>query len=140
MKIQPKESFQQLGTQTKLVAGQTYDATHATNQPDWEAKGLIFVQPDGMLLAKGDYTITDRADTIEVSFELTDTFGGEANYSWVRRHTLTIPRNLSDRALVRRAKAWAGWTGLRCKVSNYGDQIDIRPQGICNVLFIGTIY
>lgn len=79
-------------------------------------------------------------ETIEVSLELTDTFGGEANYSWVRRHTLTIPRNLSDRALVRRAKAWASWSGLRCNVSNFGNQIDIRPAGICNVLFISYNY
>lgn len=72
------------------------------------------------------------------SLELTDTFGGESNYSWVRRCGITInpPHKDTTRALVRQAKAWAGWTGMRCRVSEYSDTIDIRPVGICQVLFI----
>ena len=75
---------------------------------------------------------------MQIQFEKTDTFAGEANYSWVNRHSLTVPdeESPSDRALIRRAKAWAGWSGLRCKVENYGDQITVRPSGICQVLFI----
>lgn len=73
-------------------------------------------------------------------FEYTDTFGGEANYSWVKREEVQLPSDISDRALVRRAKAWAGLTGCRCTVSNYGDMIDIRPAGSCTVLFVSTIY
>jgi hypothetical protein len=33
--------------------------------------------------------------------EITDTFGGEANYSWVHRHTLNLPDGASDRAIVK---------------------------------------
>lgn len=75
-----------------------------------------------------------------IQFEYTDAFGGEANYSWVEREELQLPASISDRALVRRAKAWAGLTGCRCTVSNYGDLIDIRPRGSCTVLFVSTVY
>lgn len=73
-------------------------------------------------------------------FEATDTFGGEANYSWVQRHEEQLPENISDRALVRRAKAWAGITGLRCRVDNFGDTIAIYPSGMCQVVFVTAIY
>ena len=69
-------------------------------------------------------------------FEYTDTFAGEANYSWVKRETVTYDDSPSDRALVRRAKAWAGITGRRCTVENYGDSFTIRPSGRLTVLFI----
>lgn len=68
--------------------------------------------------------------------EITDTFGGEANYSWVRRHTLDASPGITDLALVRRAKRKAEWSGVRCKVSKYADMIEIRPVGMCCVLFI----
>ena len=78
--------------------------------------------------------------TYTVEFEHTDTFGGEANYCWVNRERFEIPRGLSDLALVRRAKKWAGLNGVRCRVSNLGDFIEIRPYQMCQVLFITTIY
>lgn len=71
-----------------------------------------------------------------VQFEKTDTFGGEANYSWVRRHTITIEPGITDLALVRRAKAWAGWSGARCKREKWGDMIVLKPSGLCQILFI----
>lgn len=83
--------------------------------------------------------------------EVTDTFAGEANYSWVKRSTLFMPE-LTDfgydgstnyceankrynRQLVRKVKAFAGWTGLRCIVENHGDMITIRPRNACMVAF-----
>ncbi len=85
--------------------------------------------------------------------EVTDTFGGEANYCWVRRETVPaedVPKAHPGengyleqvrigRYLVRRAKAFAGWTGMRCETSHYGDMIDIRPRGVCQVCFITWI-
>jgi hypothetical protein len=68
--------------------------------------------------------------------EQTDTFGGEANYCWVRRYTIAGGDNVSRRALVRRAKALCGLTGVRCDVSDYGDTIDIRPRGMAQVVFV----
>lgn len=79
-------------------------------------------------------------NTVTVQFEFTDTFGGEANYSWVRRHEAQFPADISDRALVIRAKAWAGLTGVPCRKENLGDLIALYPQGSCTVLFISTIY
>ena len=44
--------------------------------------------------------------------EHTDTFGGEANYSWVQREELTVSDNISDLSLVRAAKSALGLSGL----------------------------
>ena len=67
------------------------------------------------------------------SIEYTDTFSGEANYSWARRYTIQAT---NDRAAIRAAKAAIGITGLRCTKTNYGDLIELRPVGICTILFI----
>jgi hypothetical protein len=73
---------------------------------------------------------------MKVNIEVTDTFGHEANYSWVRRHTLDAPDTLSDYSVVRRAKAAVGWNGKRCVTVKYGDMIELRPYGVCQVCFI----
>jgi len=73
-----------------------------------------------------------------IKFEHTDLFGGECNYSWVRRIEIEDNPKLSNLALVRKAKAWAGLTGLRCNVEKYGDmiRIDATPSGLLHVVFI----
>ena len=86
--------------------------------------------------------------------ECTDTFGGEANYSWVQRASVTMPelihygytgsadgswRKASKtyrRELMRRAKKAMGYTGVRGKVYDDGDIIEFRPHGLCQVMFI----
>lgn len=84
--------------------------------------------------------------------EYTDTFGGEANYAWVRRHSVTMPElthygydggtnyakanKIYERELMRRAKAAVGLTGVRGVSSWHGDQGEFRPYGMCTVLFI----
>jgi hypothetical protein len=67
---------------------------------------------------------------------LTDTFGGEANYSWVKRAQFDAPSGASRLTLVRRAKAWAGLTNAPCEVLDYGDMIQITPRGQCVVMFV----
>ena len=69
--------------------------------------------------------------------EVTDTFGGEANYCWVRRYEFTANSYL---AAVRKAKGLAGWTGIRCEREEYGDQIVLRPRGICQIMFIDCVW
>jgi len=69
-------------------------------------------------------------------FEMTDTFGGEANYSWVRRCSLPLPDSTTDLSLVRKAKRWAGWAGMRATTTKFGDTIEIRPACMSQVLFI----
>ena len=68
--------------------------------------------------------------------EVTDTYGGEANYSWVRRHELRGLEGKSDLAIVRRVKREIGWSGHRCRTEQWGDGIRIVPRGICQVCFI----
>lgn len=85
--------------------------------------------------------------------EYTDTFCGEANYSWVRRdqvsllplerdniYTSTIGVAKKRRAyrmeLMRKAKSAVGITGLRGKSFDHGDMIEFRPYRCCTVLFV----
>lgn len=76
---------------------------------------------------------------MKLNFELTDTFAGEANYSWVRRGQKTLPGYdaPTERGIVKAAKAWAGWTGIYCNKFNHSDGvIELRPRHIAQVLFI----
>jgi hypothetical protein len=69
------------------------------------------------------------------SIEVTDTFSGEANYSWVRRGT--TERN-ARRGLIDAAKELAGWR-CRVRVEDVGDMLTIRPvstAGLCQVAFV----
>lgn len=72
--------------------------------------------------------------------ELTDLFCGEANYSWVRRSEFSLPDGATDRALVTKAKAELGLTGVKCRRTDQGDDIQLRPYGSCTVAFIFPIY
>jgi len=72
--------------------------------------------------------------------EVTDTFGGQANYCWVHRYTLEF--NNEDpptREIVRAAKKAEGWTGMRCDTYDNGDQIEVRPRDMCQVMFINWV-
>lgn len=71
---------------------------------------------------------------MKANWELTDTFAGESNYTWVIRGT--VDGNCSNLAAVRRAKKAIGWNGIRCRVNNFGDMIALYPAGICQVCFI----
>lgn len=55
MKVHPLENYQLLGTSIKLDKTRTYDAVPATNQPNWEERGAVFVE--GVLLNAGEYEI-----------------------------------------------------------------------------------
>lgn len=86
------------------------------------------------------------------SIEYTDTFGGVANYSWIKRDAVTVPdlthygydghdnlpkANKAQRIqLLKKAKAAVGLTGVRGVVTDYGDMIEFRPYRMCTVLFI----
>ena len=86
--------------------------------------------------------------------EYTDTFGGEANYSWVHRAIVWIPEltvygytgstdgsyakanRRAQRVLMRKAKAAVGLTGTRGRTSVMGDGYEFRPYRSCTVLFV----
>jgi hypothetical protein len=69
--------------------------------------------------------------------EVTDTFGGEANYCWVKRGAT---RATSRRGLIAAAKRVAGWTDwCRVKVEDWGDMLVVRPtdtSGVCQIAFV----
>lgn len=94
------------------------------------------------------------ANTYDV--EYTDTFAGEANYSWVRRANVTMPElthygydggtnyaranKVYRRELLKRAKAETGLTGVRGRTFDHGDTIEFRPYRHCTVLFVSARY
>jgi len=84
-------------------------------------------------------TLETTPEEITFDIELTDTFGGEANYCWVRRATLKAPATISDRSLVRRAKEALGLHGPH-KKENMGETIALRPVGACIICFIKPQY
>ena len=57
MVVRPKKNFRHVSWSSieTLDKTQAYMATKATNQPDWKAKGLIFV--GNFLLSKDDYDV-----------------------------------------------------------------------------------
>jgi hypothetical protein len=81
-----------------------------------------------------------KRETYEMDFEVTDTFGGEANYCWVKRETREIECGASKHAISRRLRAFAGFTGLKARVHWYGDMMEIRPYGLCQVAFAHVRY
>jgi hypothetical protein len=86
--------------------------------------------------------------------EYTDTFGGEANYCWVRRAVVYVPElthygytgstdgsyakadRIAQRELMRKAKAAVGLTGVRGRVDSHGDMIEFRPYRCATVMFV----
>ena len=65
--------------------------------------------------------------------EYTDTFGGEANYGWVRRYEVA---GKTDRQVMRRAKAAVGLTGVRGRVSRMCHGFAFYPYGSATVMFV----
>ena len=68
--------------------------------------------------------------------EYTDTFAGQANYSWVRRGSFTTKENATQRQIVTAAKKELGLTGVRCKTFDNGNYFELRPIGHLSVAFI----
>jgi hypothetical protein len=75
---------------------------------------------------------------MKAKVEYTDTFGGESNYSWVDRFSFD-PKDMSDLAIVRKAKKLCNLNGVRGVTNKIGDMIEFRPYKICTVMFI-TFY
>jgi hypothetical protein len=70
---------------------------------------------------------------MKVQIEVTDTFDGQANYSWVIRQE--YEGEYSRLQLVKMARRLAGWTGT-IRTTNYGGMVEVRPYRICQVAFI----
>ena len=72
--------------------------------------------------------------------EVTDLFGGEANYAWVYRYAISIPGGISYLALVRRIKSVTGYSGIRGRTYVSGDSVEIRFPARCVVIFAKVRY
>lgn len=86
------------------------------------------------------------------AYEYTDTYGGEANYCWVRRGKVRVPdlthygydgsngyaraNARQARQVMRLVKAELGLGGVRGARHDYGDTVEFRPYGLATVLFI----
>lgn len=100
---------------------------------------------------------TGKAETMgmhQYQFEYTDTFGGDANYSWVKRGIVSVPElvhygytggadgsySKADKAqmreVMRKIKAEIGLTGVRGTKEDWAGTITFRPYGMATVLFI----
>jgi nitrogen fixation protein len=73
---------------------------------------------------------------MKVNVTQTDTFGGEANYSWANRYEFVINRNASQRNITRKAKALAGMTGVKADTFDYDTGLTIKPRGYNQVIFV----
>jgi hypothetical protein len=73
------------------------------------------------------------------SVEMTDTFGGDANYCWVRRAIIDAPTDATSQTLIRRAKKALGLAPCRHRTQDYGDliRLDLRNNPIC--IFISAL-
>lgn len=69
-----------------------------------------------------------------IQIEYTDTFGGEANYCWVKRWFINM--ELTNRTIIKLAKKLCNLTGIKCRITDMGDCIEIRPIGVCQVIFV----
>ena len=72
--------------------------------------------------------------------EVTDTFSGQANYSWVYRYAISMPGGISYLALVRRIKSVTGYSGIRGHTYVSGDFVEIRFPARCVVIFAKVRY
>jgi hypothetical protein len=64
---------------------------------------------------------------------MTDTFGGEPNYSWVKRYWTRKP--LTERQAIRAAKKAFDMAGVRCSKDLCDDGFTLKPSGACIVVF-----
>lgn len=67
---------------------------------------------------------------------ITDTFGGEPNYGWVNFHQFDVKDTISQRSIVRKAKALANMTGVKADTYDYGDSVTIKPRGYNQIIFV----
>lgn len=76
---------------------------------------------------------------MKIKFEHTDTFGRDANYSWVKRGEVDVPDKATDLQIVRAVKLALGMNGVKCDKEEWNGMIVLRPRRICQIIFIGEM-
>lgn len=108
--------------------------------PDLEAAQAWAVE-DARANGAIHHAVVDMGPATKLMVEVTDTYGGEANYSWVRRHEVWVLSKSPRPMQVRKVKEVAGWTGQRTDNENYGDgEMRLNLRGACQVMFIRPDY
>lgn len=82
------------------------------------------------------YIPQEKEKMMKVVVTQTDTFGGEANYSWANRYEFAIHSEASQRNIVRKAKSLAGMTGVKSDTYDYDMGLTIKPRGYNQVIFV----
>ena len=82
------------------------------------------------------YIPQEKEKMMKVVVTQTDTFGGEANYSWANRYEFAIHKSASQRNIVRKAKSLAGMTGVKSDTYDYDMGLTIKPRGYNQVIFV----
>jgi len=70
---------------------------------------------------------------VKYQVEMTDTFGGQANYSWVKREEFECE---DEKNVVKEAKKSLDIVGLKCYKEVSGEMITLRPSGLNQIIFI----
>ena len=73
---------------------------------------------------------------MKYTIEYTDTFGGEANYSRVKRESFEVEGAVFDNIMVRKLKRMINLSGVNCKREDLGEMIKLTPYGSNTVAFI----
>ena len=71
--------------------------------------------------------------------EMTDTYSGQANYSWLQTASIEAEADASSAKLIRRAKKALGVRTCAHRVSDYGDLIRLDLRNACVVIFISPL-
>lgn len=82
------------------------------------------------------YIPQEKEKMMKVVVTQTDTFCGEANYSWANRYEFAIHKSASQRNIVRKAKSLAGMTGVKSDTYDYDVGLTIKPRGYNQVIFV----
>ena len=75
---------------------------------------------------------------VKFTVEYTDTFGGEANYCWVKRDSFILEADCKDKDVKSFAKDLMGLKGVRGRWEDYGDSYSFRPYRSNTVLFVNV--
>jgi hypothetical protein len=97
---------------------------------------------------KGETMLKVTEVTNLYDVEMTDTFGGEANYDWVKRVVVPVTqstyrmgnvvkeRNYRENRIRRATKKALGISGMPGRWENHGDYIVFRPYKLCQIMFV----
>lgn len=77
-----------------------------------------------------------KNDLMVVNVVHTDTFGGDANGSWMKRYSFLCSSKVTTRSLVLKAKKLSGLTNHKSSTHDYGSEMTIKPAGLNQILIL----